>query len=312
MLNGRIYTSSFIEKLRASSRTRLSASTKYLGPTFVFLCGKAISDQSTHSNRDSIKKYIQKNFPEIKVIYSEDIWNETFKATTDLLTFEEFIAEISSMIIILTESPGSCCELGAFSYEEDLFAEKLYIALDDQYSSEDSFILSGPAAKMKRAGATVDWASLTRPSGLLKGDFLKHLVVGLNNISGGHRQINYSINQEPGKVAIFPFMLELLELIKLVEPISIDDIIELYKRLKKFRGFTFVRANGRTFSSNIPINFIIKLLTQQEFISLDGNYLRTNPTQKTSKFLFPNSSGWFNTTRSEVLMRKLKYGEMLR
>jgi hypothetical protein len=67
VLNDRIYTSSFIKKLRASSRTRLSASTKYLGPTFVFLCGKAISDQSTLSNRDSIKNISKKIFQKSKL-----------------------------------------------------------------------------------------------------------------------------------------------------------------------------------------------------------------------------------------------------
>lgn len=43
--------------------------------------------------------------PDINVVLSEQLWEDGFDSKIDLLTFEEFLAEVSDAIILFVESP---------------------------------------------------------------------------------------------------------------------------------------------------------------------------------------------------------------
>ena len=72
-----------------------------------------------------IDKYLKSKSDAIFIVLSEKLWEDSFDSNIDLLTFEEFLAEVSDAIILFVESPGSFCELGAFAYAEKLFSDKL-------------------------------------------------------------------------------------------------------------------------------------------------------------------------------------------
>lgn len=61
----------------------------------------------------------------------------------DLLQLESDIAQISSLILLFSESYGSAAELGAFAIKEQI-SQKLLVVIDNKNYGENSFIKLGP------------------------------------------------------------------------------------------------------------------------------------------------------------------------
>lgn len=153
-MDSRIYSEKTIASIKSHLEKNGSKFITY--PKFVFLCGKAIDGQYENTNRGILQNYLQKQSKNIFIVLSELLWEEGFNSNIDLLTFEEFLAEISDVIVLFCESPGSYCELGAFAYANKLFSDKLAIIrglsycrkndlkysryADDIYLSSDSYI----------------------------------------------------------------------------------------------------------------------------------------------------------------------------
>ncbi len=54
---------------------------------------------------------MERSLPDINIVLSEQLWEDGFDSTIDLLTFEDFLAEVSDAIILFVESPGSFANL---------------------------------------------------------------------------------------------------------------------------------------------------------------------------------------------------------
>ena len=117
-MNPHIYS----EKMINSIKLHLDYKSKFItSPKFVFLCGKQFTKESYYeTNRGIIDKFLKSKSKDIYIVLSEQLWEKEFNSNIDLLTFEEFLAEVSDCIILFVESPGSFCELGAFSYADIL------------------------------------------------------------------------------------------------------------------------------------------------------------------------------------------------
>jgi len=119
---------------------------------FFFVCGGPI-DTIISSFR---QKFITYTATYKHAIYDSIILAETFKdyfkenTYPDLLEFEDDIANISSLIIIFLESPGSLVEFGMFCNNTNLFKKLLVIAPEDKVKNEDSFIFLGPIENIKK------------------------------------------------------------------------------------------------------------------------------------------------------------------
>lgn len=78
----------------------------------------------------------------------------------DLLTFEEHLAGLSAVIVLVVESPGAMAELGAFSMAET-FLERLLVLIANVHYEEDSFIRLGPIKRVEEREAkhvlVYDW-----------------------------------------------------------------------------------------------------------------------------------------------------------
>lgn len=61
----------------------------------------------------------------------------------DLVSFERHLAELSSVIVLVLESPGSIAELGLFSIIEE-FQAKLLVFIETDHYKSSSFIKLGP------------------------------------------------------------------------------------------------------------------------------------------------------------------------
>jgi hypothetical protein len=120
-------------------------------PNLVFLCGGPTAAVGPEiSARDHFHRYLIAKEPTIerRVKLAETL-NSWFDHDTfgDLLELEEYLADISDLIVIFVESPGSIAELGAFAGSESLRPRTLAV-LNSLYSTERSFILDGPVRRL--------------------------------------------------------------------------------------------------------------------------------------------------------------------
>ncbi len=279
-------------------------------PKFVFLCGKAFDkDEYNDTNRGIVDRYISAKTDNLFIVLSEELWENSFGSNIDLLTFEEFLAEVSDAIVLFVESPGSFCELGAFAYADKLFSDKLIIVIDEKYEGDESFIITGPTAKAKKDGAKVIYAPLDG-TGLLSCTSMRNIIDRIiTDFSSKSAGINKrSPNKDENAVHVNTFIIELLELIRLLEPISRKDLLDIYKATKNFHNFKFIKKDGNDFHNEIKYDYIIKLLETVQIINVSGNIITSNGFKKVQPLMLNYSKKSHNKERNRLLCRKYRYG----
>lgn len=306
-MDSRIYSEKILDSIKSHLEKNESKFITY--PKFIFLCGKAIDGQYEKTNRSILQNYLQKQSEDIFIVLSERLWEESFNSNIDLLTFEEFLAEISDVIVLFCESPGSYCELGAFAYADKLFSDKLVIVIDEQYKEAKSFIMTGPVAKAKQDGATIVYAQL-EGKGLLASKELRDMVrEKVKQFSSKTATLNRrKCNTVQDQILISSFIVELLECIKLLQPISKSDLVELYKKIKGFSHFTFVKRDGDAFHNEIKYDYIIKLLSNVGLIKIVHDIITTTEYSKTQNLMLRYYGNGENKERNKLLCRKYRYG----
>ena len=308
LMDKRIYNDVMIENLRHHLDY---GSARYITyPKFVFLCGKAFSkEEYPSSNRGIIEKYLKRNAKRVFIVLSESLWEDSFDASIDLLTFEEFLAEVSDSIILFVESPGSFCELGAFSYANELFSSKLIIVIDEKYRNDKSFIMTGPVKKAEIDKATIVYAHLNGTGLLSSANLIRVIDAKAAELSVKGGKLNRRIpNMDQSHVLVNSFILELLELIRLVQPVLRKDLVELYKTIKGFMSFTFVKSNGKPFHNEIKLDYILKLLSTVGLINIDeSNLIRFTGSERCQPLMFSFTDHAENRERSRLLCRRYRY-----
>ena len=304
-MDSRIYSNKMIESMKSHLDNDTNKFITY--PKFVFLCGAAYSENEyDKTNRGVIDKYLKSKSDDIFIVLSEKLWEDSFDSNIDLLTFEEFLAEVSDAIILFVESPGSFCELGAFAYAEKLFSDKLIIVIDEKYKSDKSFIITGPTAQ--KDGAKVIYAPLSGTGLLSSADMRKVVDEKSTEFASKSSPSNKRHpNRDEASISVNTFILELLELIKIVQPISRKDLIEIYKEVKGFSAFKFVKKDGTNFHNEIKYDYIIKLLVTVGLIKLDDNLISTELHQKSQALMFDYPKKSENQERNKLLCRKYRY-----
>ncbi len=136
------------------SRIGIDASPK------IFLCGGPYKDEETTKNNfstkplpctlssryrliDQLKKQNNNFYPQIIIADAFKFRDWYIKGKyKDLLTLEKDIAEMSGLIVIIPESPGSIAELGSFIMLKSI-KKKLLIFIKDTHAEKESFIWNG-------------------------------------------------------------------------------------------------------------------------------------------------------------------------
>jgi hypothetical protein len=113
---------------------------------FVFLCGGIISS-TTQPN--TLRDYLYRTrhlsaHLNAKVVLAEEA-RDLYRSTKyrDLISFEEDIARIASLVLVIPESPGSLAELGAFATNE-VIRQTLCVIMQERFANDESFIRLGP------------------------------------------------------------------------------------------------------------------------------------------------------------------------
>lgn len=125
----------------------------------LFLCGGEIDAKASipPSFRDRLVTYSASSVPDIhNAIVLAEKFKDYFKDNTytDLLAFEEEIANISTLVIIFLESPGSLVELGMFCSKPDFYKKLIIVVPEEEIESEDSFIYLGPLEYIRKKDST--------------------------------------------------------------------------------------------------------------------------------------------------------------
>ena len=305
-MNSHIYSEKMLASMKSHLDNTVSRFITY--PKFVFLCGAAYDKCGyENTNRGITDKYLRRKSGDVFIVLSEKLWEHGFNSNIDLLTFEEFLAEVSDSIILFVESPGSFCELGAFAYAEKLFSDKLIIVIDEKYKGDTSFIITGPTAKALKDGSKVIYAPLDGNGLLSCFDLRSALDEKIQDFKSKNSARNKrSPNQKENEILVNSFILELLELINILQPISSRDLIDIYKAVKGFSAFSFVKKDGTPFHNEIKIDYIIKLLETVELICIKDGLITSRQT-KSQSLMFNYSRKTENQERNKLLCRKYRY-----
>lgn len=224
--------------------------------SFRFSLGKAIEDTKNQNNLFSVY-YPETLFAEFLYGYSK----------RNLLEMENILAENVDSIVIPLESPGTFCELGAFSNSEKLRNRMILICLP-QYAANRSFINDGPVALIK----SIDRDHVLVSS--LESDCPDEEEKNINNIKNRVREQTMRIKKgkESFQSPLFLMTLFLFFLIYVFDPIknsTIQKIISECEKLdnnqRKLIGTSigilgtngFIRMNSNSVNSNKEKSFSI-------------------------------------------------------
>lgn len=278
-------------------------------PKFVFVCGESILDESGNlkskeeienniryflidelEKKKVINKYESKN-QIVKCVISEFLYLQDW--AEDILSFEEILAEISEYIIIIVESPGTYCELGAFTVNESCL-KKLVVINEDAKEYEKSFITRGPIRKLE----LYDENRLVL-YGSKKSVFSSAMIQDkIDEIAKGKLSIN--INDDPGHLHMKDLMYELCNIIEFFQPVDVYEVESLYKQICGFEVYTLAKEKELKMHS---IKNVIKLLEQMEILCKEEGFYSVNPIFTFFNVLFDVDRKKFNDLRLKYLSR---------
>ncbi len=119
---------------------------------FVFLCGGLIppNNQGRAQNLRDYLYRIRGLSRRYNIVLAE-IATQLYRdgRYTDLISFEEDIARIASVVLVIAESAGSLTELGAFT-ANDTIQKSLRVVIREHFERSESFIRYGPIERLKR------------------------------------------------------------------------------------------------------------------------------------------------------------------
>ncbi len=258
-----------------------------LSSPIIFLCGGLvdIKDAETNSIRNAFLDYITKVGCDTanQVILAENfqdwIHDSVYK---DLLDFESDIAHISSLIVIILESPGALAELGLFIRNQEL-NKKLIIFVNDDHYNANSFISLGPLRYLEsiqeRNVCAYPW-DLNNIDDSLEESLPEMHDDLISIMTGMDRSEGFSINND-GHISFVMY-----------------EIIRLFRALKITEVESFVNDMGITVKRE-KVKRLLFLLQKFELISVGkrGNDEYYFPIKDVDKIHF---GGHFNKNEAKV------------
>ncbi len=130
---------------------------------FIFFCGGAQNPAGKPTW--SLRQYLlqdHKFADRVKAsIVLAELATQLYRDTNydDLITFEEDIARIAAMVLLVAESAGSLAELGSFTSIEPI-RKNLAVLMQTKHEGDESFVRYGPIKRLmdeddRRVGFTL-------------------------------------------------------------------------------------------------------------------------------------------------------------
>lgn len=266
----------FINKFRNSMKENFAGNGQFYD--FVFLCGK---ERQPNDNRFIIQKIISQTCMR-ESLYSEELFR--YLSDIDLLSFEEILLDISVAVIIIVESYGSACELGAFSMVNTNL-EKLFVINNKIHLEKESFINNGPIKKINNYNYNRKRNKKRVFFELFEADNNDRISISAdlyNEIIGIEKKKNfcanpYSIEGDYVDIKDLSYLLWLvLDLIKVFGVIEVDSVYSIVLNFYNVREIRIkTEANNHITDQSIIkkiMLFLIKVLENFNLIlTYDGN-----------------------------------------
>jgi hypothetical protein len=194
----------------------------------IFLCGGLVDVKKTipPSFRDRFVGYAAKKDSRINdaIILAENFKDYFKENYTDLLVFEDEIANLSTLVLIFLESAGSLVELGMFCNKPHFYKKLVIVAPQKEVQEEDSFIFLGPLENIRKKDSTsvvvYPWPDPSKSeydeSNLV--DLLSHINNKLTSILSKNKSGKFDPNNS-GHNALL-----ICEIIRLCFPILVSEI----------------------------------------------------------------------------------------
>lgn len=241
-------------------------------PKLIFICGKQILDingnmLSSKELQDNIRYYILKFLDKqhkiidygktiklVSCVLSEKLYEQDW--AEDILSFEELLAEISEYIIIVAESPGTYCELGAFVLN-DKFMKKTIVINEDKPEHVKSFITRGPIKKIKDNNPE----RVIYHSGLER---IKHSTEFREKIQTlAEEKIVIKPNQIESELKVKSLIYEFANIVELFQPLEGYEIQKIYKEIYEIKSYDIKNKNKNKIRSFAQV---IELMEKMEFL----------------------------------------------
>lgn len=306
LLNDDILFKLIENKLKTKVRINQFSSKEF--PKFIFICGENIldncgnllsSEELVNNKRCHIMDYLNNyRLEDKRTIYcliSEKLTRDN--DFIDLLTFEELLTELSDEIILLVESPGTICELGAFSFDENIM-RKLFVINNDSHINTNSFINEGPIEKVRKYRED-RVAFINYDFNQFKRDF--RLKQHLSHIC--EMEITIKPNLQHKELILKNLIYELLNIIQIFHPLTIEELIGLYKNIKGISGFEILNRNKHKVSG---FSNVVDILQRLGLVKVVGRFIVMNDDFTCHNALFKLKKNEMNHIRNIVLSRFYK------
>lgn len=144
-------------------------------PRFILFCGGPINrdpNGNRYSARDFILRRLTDHYPDVayRVLLIEDMDDWFMDGHfVELLSFERHLSQLSSVIFLAAESPGSYCELGSFAVDPGILS-RLMVLISEKNNLEKSYISLGPIKQLQatdeRRVSVYPWRAGTGEDGI--------------------------------------------------------------------------------------------------------------------------------------------------
>ena len=119
---------------------------------FTFLCGGRI-EEDDDAPPVCLRDYLVRvrpmarrlGHPIVLAESAQQLYRET--SYPDLITFEEDIAKIAAIVLVISESAGALAELGAFASTPEI-RRALRVLISEEHHTEESFVRYGPIERI--------------------------------------------------------------------------------------------------------------------------------------------------------------------
>ena len=239
-----------------ASKIDLAKTKALLQPPIIFLCGGVVDINKTEN--DSVRDALLCHLASVGSDLSDHItYAENYKdwlhdgMYANLLQFEDDIAHIASLTVIILESAGSIAELGAFAVNKVL-NQKLLVFICDAHYEEDSFIKLGPLRHVEsvREGTVCSYPwDIDNPDSTVTSS-LAHIQSDIEEfVETVHDTESFSI----GHAGHLAFL--------------IYEFVSIYRALKLTEIETYLKKAGISFTRD-RVKRLLFLLIKFEFVGL--------------------------------------------
>lgn len=245
---------------------------------FVFLCGKKLEPDD---NRSFIMREMDKRHR--FSLLSEHLYKEFSDLDYDLLTIEEILLAVCSSAILIVESYGSACELGAFSFA-DSNLDRLWVINNKTFKDDGSFIAEGPIKKLGRKYPShVVYQEFDADGNIAFNRDAFNMFLNVGN-KGGFTNKPIDVDSTTGIATIkdlrFGICL-LFDYIRLFGVLVEDSLLKVMMNLYPAKEYLIQFQSGNTIESNkviIVFNKLLIILAKSGLLlrkKIDGNVYYT-------------------------------------